>query len=148
VPVKLCAYISPNALKWGRVHEDTCVASAKISVDSSAARCGIAGQPQSSDEIMIREVIDKSVNGFNGVNQAVETIRLSYLAKYPINDVYSGDRSGAIRKIKEAIECTIPRTNLRHDLKIYDQYLQSEKLDDDEDKNFTAWLTYIQDKLM
>merc|ERR1740124_835658 len=36
VPVKLCAYISPDDLKHGRIHEDTCVASAKFSVDSSA----------------------------------------------------------------------------------------------------------------
>merc|ERR1740137_128551 len=40
VPVKLCAYISKNNLCNGRVHEYTCVASAKINVDSSAARCG------------------------------------------------------------------------------------------------------------
>merc|ERR1740124_1820044 len=69
VPVKLCAHISPESLEFGRVHEDTCVASAKFSVDSSAARCGIPGQPQSADEIMIRKVIDKSGNGFNGVNE-------------------------------------------------------------------------------
>merc|ERR1740124_1618513 len=95
VPVKLCAYISEEDLDYGRVYKDTCVASAEISVDSSAARCGIAGQPQSSDEIMIREVIDKSVNGFNGINEAVENIRLSYLVKYPINDVHPQRKSTA-----------------------------------------------------
>merc|ERR1740124_25023 len=133
----------------GRVHEDTCVASAKFSVDSSAARCGKPEEPVSADEIMIRKVIENSENGFNGVNQSVECIRLSYLAKYPINkcDV-NFDKPGAICKIKEAIECIIPRVNLRYDLKTYDQYLQSEKLNDDEDKNFEAWLMYIQDKLM
>ena len=147
--MKLCAYIIPESLRNGRVHEDTCVASAKFSVDSSAARCGIPAQPQSSDEIMIREVIDKSVNGFNGVNESVENIRLSYLEKYPIDDFkWYGDKSGAICKIKEAIECIIPRINVRNDLKTYDQYLQSEKLNDDEDKNFKAWTTHIQDKLI
>merc|ERR1740124_288297 len=40
VPVKLCAHISPNDLFEGLVHEDTCVASAKTSVDSYVARCG------------------------------------------------------------------------------------------------------------
>ena len=148
VPVKLCAYITPDDLMHGRVHEDTCVASAKFSVNSSAARCGKPEEPQTSDEIMIRKVIGKTVNGFNRVNQLVESIRLSYLAKYPINDVeWYGDKSGAIRKIKQAIECTIPRTNLRHELKPYNQYLKSEKLEDDEEKNFQAWLTYIQNKL-
>ena len=148
VPVKLCAYISSTDLMNGRVHKDICVASAKSSVDSSAARCGKPGEPPSSDEIAIREVIGKSVNGFNRVNQAVENIRLSYLAKYPINNFQSyGDQSGAIRKIKEAIECIIPRTNLRNDLKTYDQYLQSEKLNDNY-TSFKTWLTYIQDKLM
>jgi len=134
------------SLKNGRVHEDTCVASAEFSVDSSVARCGKLGQPQTSDEIMIRKVIENSVNGFNGVNESVEIIRLSYLAKFPINRVVY-DRPGAIRKIKEAIEFIIPRTNLRYDLRTYDQYLQSEKLNDDKDENFKAWTTYIQDKL-
>ena len=151
VPVKLCSYIFYDDLRYGRVHKDTCVASAKFSVDSSAARCGKPGEPPSSDEIAIREVIGKSINGFNRVNQAVENIRLSYLAKYPINKFYLPDKPGAIRKIKEAIECIIPRTNLRHDLNTYEQYLQSEQLNDDvgyEDKSFNAWLTYIQDKLI
>merc|ERR1740124_2055812 len=107
VPVKLCAYISPDDLQYGRLEEDTCVASAEFSVDSSAARCGIPEQPQSSDEIMIREVIDKSVNGFNGVNQSVKKIRLSYLAKYPINDVDQNFKTEAISKIKKAIEYII-----------------------------------------
>ena len=95
---------------------------------------------------MIRKVIDKSANGFNGINELVEDFRLSYLAKYPINDVNWNYRSEAIRKIKEAIECIIPRTNLKHDLLTYNKYLQSEKLDDDEDENFKAWKMYIQDK--
>merc|ERR1740124_1932157 len=147
VPVKLCAYMSDFDLMWCKVHEDICVASAKTSVDSHAARCGKPEEPVSADEIMIREVIDKSVNGFNGVNTSVERIRLSYLAKYPMNKFKAfGDISGAIRKIIEAIETIIPRTNLRNDLTTYDQYLHSEKMDYDEDKNFKAWLTYIQDK--
>ena len=132
VPVKLCACISPEALDKGQVHEDTCVASAKFSVDSSAARCGKSGALVSADEIMIQKVIENSVSGFNGVNKSVEDIRLSYLAKYPTNKVTNdkgGSKSVAIRKIKEAIECIIPRTSVRHDLKTYDQYLQSEKLD-------------------
>merc|ERR1740124_1372479 len=87
VPVKLCAYISSEDLYYGRVHKDTCVASAEFSVDSSAAGCGKPGQPQGSDEIMIRNVIENSVSGFNGVNQSVENIRLSYLAKYPMNRI-------------------------------------------------------------
>merc|ERR1740124_1540776 len=146
VPVKLCAYISRENLRCGRVHEDTCVTSAKFSVDSSAARCGIPGQPQSADEIMIRKVIDKSGNGFNGVNESVEKIRLSYLVKYPINGVVV-DLPVAIRKIKEAIECIIPRVNVGNDLKTYDQYIQSKKLNvANERTNFKAWLTYIQDK--
>ena len=62
----------------------------------------------------------------NGVNQSVENIRLSYLAKYPINDVWM-DRLGAIFKIKEAIACIFPRINVRNNINIYDQYLQSEK---------------------
>merc|ERR1740124_655 len=66
VPVKLYAYISPEDLKNGRIHEDTCVASAEST----------------------------------------------------------------------------------NDLKLYDQYLQSEKLDHDNYKNFKAWLTYIQDELI
>ena len=50
---------------------------------------------------------------------------------------------------KNVIEYIIPRVNLRNDLKTYDQYCLSEKLnDDDEDKNFEAWSKYIQDKLM
>merc|ERR1740124_969107 len=148
VPVKLCAYISPEDLARGRVHEDTCVASAKFRVDSSAARCGKPEDSVSADESAIREVIGKSGNGFNRVNESVEKIRLSYLAKYPLNrcGAWVG-KSEAIRKIKEAIESIIPRANLRNDLKPYAQYLQSEKLDDDEDKNFEAWLAYIQDKL-
>ena len=64
-----------------------------------------------------------------------------------MNDI-GCSKSDAIYKIKEAIECIISRTNLRNDLKTYDQYLQNEKLNDDEDKNFEAWLTYIQDKLI
>jgi len=99
---------------------------------------------------MIRKMIDNSLNGFNGANVSVENIRLSYLAKYPMNDVTNydnGSRLVAIRKIKEAIECTIPRTNLSNDLKTYDQYLRSEKLDDDEYTNFNAQLMYIQNKL-
>ena len=149
VPVKLCAYISSMSLYGGNLHEDTCVASAEFSVDSSAARCGKLEEPVSADEVMIRKVIENSVNGFNGVNQSVEGIRLSYLAKYPINKCsIDFDKLGAICKIKKAIECIIPRVNLRNDLKTYDQYLQSEKLNDDEDKNFKAWLTYIQDKLI
>jgi len=91
VPVKLCAHISPEDLWHGRVHEDTCVASAELSVDSSAALCGKPGEPQGSDEIMIRKVIDNSLNGFNGANVSVENIRLSYLAKYPMNDVTNYD---------------------------------------------------------
>merc|ERR1740124_1335447 len=100
---------------------------------------------------MIREVIDKSVNGFNGVNQSVEKIRLSYLAKYPMNDVDPRFKSSAISQIKKAIECIIPRINVTNNLKTYDQYLESEKLNDDEDdevKNFKAWTMYIQDKLI
>merc|ERR1711957_1078989 len=87
VPVKLCAYISAEDLRCGRVYEDTCVASAEFSVNSSAARCGKPEDPVSADEIMIRKVIENSENGFNGVNQSVECIRLSYLAKYPMNDI-------------------------------------------------------------
>merc|ERR1740124_1870812 len=147
VPVKLCAYIDPGYLWRGDVHKDTCVASAEFSVDSSAARCGKPGELVSSDEKTIREVIGKSANGFNGVNESVERIRLAYLAKYSIIDV-KRNRSEAISKIKKAIECIIPRTNLRNDLKSYDQYLQSETLNDDEDKNFKAWTTHIQDKLI
>ena len=150
--MKFCAYISPESLEYGQVHENTCVTSAKFSVDSSAARCGKPEDPVSSDEIMIRKVIRKSVNGFNGVNESVEKIRLSYLVKYSINDVNPSQRSGAIRKIKEAIECIIPRVNVGNDLKTYAQYLQSEKLNDEyEYMNFNAWLaclTYIQDKQM
>ena len=145
VSVKLCAYINHEDLFNGRVHEDTCVARAELSVDSSAARCGKPEEPESLDEITIRKVIGESVNGFNGVNQSVEKIRLSYLAKYPINDVHWNE-SGIICKIKEAIECIIPRINVKKDLKTYDQYLQSRKLND-EDKNFKKWTTYIQDKL-
>merc|ERR1740124_1086557 len=151
VPVKLCAYISPSDLRYADLHEDTCVASAEFSVDSSAARCGIKGKPKGADEIMIREVIDKSVNGFNGVNQSVERIRLSYLAKYPINDVRQVCKSKAISQIQKAMEYIIPRINVTNDLKTYDQYLQSEKLNDDEDdevKKFEAWSKYIQDKLI
>ena len=145
--MKLCAYISPEDLKHGQVHEDTCVASAKVSVNSFAARCGSSNESVSADEIMIRKVIDHSVHGFNGVNVSVEHTRLSYLAKFPINKVeWYGDKAGAIRKTKEAIEYIIPRTNLRYNLKTYDQYLRSEKLND-EDKNFEAWSTYIQDML-
>merc|ERR1740124_1557746 len=97
---------------------------------------------------MIRKVIGKSVNGFNGVNESVENIRLSYLVKYRMNRI-DWDRPGAIRKIKEAIECIIPRVNVGNNLKPYDQYLQSEKLDDDEeDKNFDVWLTYLQNRLI
>ena len=148
VRMKLCAYISPDDLKHGRVHADSCVHWSKFSVDSSAAICGIPGHPQSADEIMIRKKIDKSVIGFEEIDQSVEYMRLSYLANYPINDVeWYGDKSGAIRKIKEAIEYIIPRVNLRNDLKTYDQYCLSEKLNDDEDKNFEAWSKYIQDKL-
>ena len=62
--------------------------------------------------------------------------------------VWYVDKSGAISKLKEGIEYIILRTNLRHDLKTYDQYLLSENFNDDEDKNFTAWLMYIQDKLI
>merc|ERR1740124_1688175 len=150
VPVKLCAYISYTDLVLGRLDKDTCIASAKTSVNSSAARCGKPKEPVSADEIAIRKVIGKSGNGFNRVNQSVENIRLSYLAKYPINRCQSsyGDKSGAIRKIKEAIESIIPRMSLSNDLKTYDQYLSSETMDDDEDKNFEGWLTYIQDKLI
>merc|ERR1740124_604084 len=153
VPVKLCAYISPMSLKYAALQKDICVASAEFSVDSSAARCGIPGQPQSSDEIMIRKVIDKSANGFNGVNQSVEQIRLSYLAKYPMNNVDYNTfyKSKAIIEIKKAIEYIIPRINVTNDLKTFDQYLESEKLNDDEDdevKKFEAWLMYIQDKLI
>ena len=126
VPVKLCAYISPDGLLYGQVREDTCVTSAKLSVDSSAALRGKPEEPESFDEIMIRRVIDKSVNGFNGVNQSIENIKLSYLIKYPINDVCMSYRPGVTHKIKEAIECIIPRINVRHDLKTYNQYLQSE----------------------
>merc|ERR1740124_247265 len=148
VPVKLCSYISRASLCNGQVDKDTCVESAKIRVDSSAARCGKPEDPVSADEIAIRKVIGKSGNGFNRVNESVEKIRLSYLAKYPMNRCgLQSDKSGAIRKIKEGIESIIPRANLRNDLKPYAQYLQSEKLDDDEDKNFEAWLAYIQDKL-
>ena len=146
--MKLCTYISSEDLNCGRVHQDTCVASTKFIVDSSAARCGKPGKPQSSDEIIIRRVIDKSVNGFNGVNQSVEKIRLLYLIKYPIDYVHTRFRSEAICKIKDAIECIIPRINVTNDLKTYDQYLQSEKLNDDEDENFKAWTIYIQDKLI
>merc|ERR1740124_1197104 len=107
-----------------------------------------AGWAEHGLDTEIHEVIGKSVNGFNGVNESVERIRLAYLAKYPMNDVRPSFQSGAISKIKKAIECTIPRTNLRNDLKSYDQYLQSEKLNDDEEKNFKAWTTHIQDKLI
>ena len=147
VPVKLCAYISPYNLRCGQVYVDTCVAISEFSVNSSAARCGIPGQPQSSDEVTIQNVVDKFVNGFNGVNQSVEMIRLSYLAKCPINDV-GYNRKGEIRKIKDGIEYIIPRTNVGNDLKTYDQYLQSEKMNYDEDENAKTWLMYIQDKLM
>ena len=74
VRVKSCAYISSEDLNCGRVQKDTCVASAKFSVDSSAAQCGKLEEPQSQDEINIRKVIDKSVNGFNGVNHSVEKL--------------------------------------------------------------------------
>merc|ERR1740124_2134118 len=146
--VKLCAYISSDDLNHGRVQEDICVANANVPVNSSAARCGKPEEAVSLDEKTMRKVIENSVNGYNGINESVERIRLSYLVKYPINDVeWYGDKSGAIRKIKEAIEYTIPRTNLRNDLKTYDQYFHSEKLEDDEDKNFQLWLTYILNKL-
>ena len=73
-------------------------------MNSSAAPCGNSEEPESSDEITIRKVIDKSINGFNRVNQSVENIRLSYLGKYPISDVEAyRDRSEEICKIKEAI---------------------------------------------
>merc|ERR1740124_2113491 len=153
VPVKLCSYISDTDLMYGDLDKDTCVASAKFRVNSSTARCGKPEDPVSPDEIAIREVIGKSGNGFNRVNESVEKIRLSYLAGYPIDKFlkYGSynwcDKSGAIRKIKEGIESIIPRANVRNNLKTYAQYLQSEKLDDDEDKNFEAWLAYIQDKL-
>merc|ERR1740136_478582 len=146
VPAKLCAYISDEDLMYSKLDKDICVASAKFSVDSSAGRCGKPEDPVSADEIAIRKVIGKSGNGFNRVNESIEKIRLSYLAKYPIHRFlkfgsYSWcDKSGAIRKIKEGIESIIPRANLRNDLNSYAQYLQSEKLDDDEDKNFEAWL--------
>merc|ERR1740124_1249392 len=148
VSVKLCAYISHHFFLYdGQEPEDIRVAhAAEFSVDSSAARCGKPEEPESLDEITIRKVIGKSVNGFNGVNQSVEKIRLSYLAKYPINDVYHSCRADAICKIKEAIECIIPRINVKKDLKTYAQYLQSRKLND-KDKNFKKWTTYIQDKL-
>ena len=81
VLVKLCAFVSPGSLEIGQLHEDKCVASAEFSVDSSASRCGKSEEPESSDEITIRKVIEHSVNRFNGVNQSVENIRLSYLAK-------------------------------------------------------------------
>ena len=87
VPVKLCAYISRESLINGQVHKDTYVTSTEFSVDSSMARCGKPGQSQGSDEIMIRKVIENSFNGFNRVNQSVDIIRLSYLAKYPIKKV-------------------------------------------------------------
>merc|ERR1740124_1116569 len=119
VSVKLCAYMSQEDLNWGRVHKDVCVASAELSVNSSAARCGKPGQSQSPDEIMIRKVIGKSVNGFNGINKSVEIIRLSYLAKYPMHNIDPINKLEAIRKLKEAIEYIIPRINERHDLKTY-----------------------------
>ena len=149
VPVKLYAYISPDDLKHGRLHEDTCVTSTKFSVDSSMDRCGNLEEPEISNEVTIQKVFGKSVNGFNGVNQPVEKIRLSYLAKYSRNKSrWWGNKPGSIRKIKEEIECIISRVNLGNDLKTYDKYLYKEKLNYDEDKNFKAWLTYTQDKLV
>ena len=94
---------------------------------------------------MIQKMIENSVNGFNEVNNSVEDIRLSYLAKYPINDVHFSCQPDAIRKIKEAIKCIISRFNVRNDLRTYDQYFH---LDDDEYTNFKKWTTYIQDKLI
>ena len=70
---------------------------------------------------------------------------MSYLAKYPINDI-KYNRPAEFCKIKKAIKCIIPRDNVGIDLKIHDQYLQSKKINDDEDENFKAWLTHIQDK--
>ena len=99
--MKLCTYISPDDLKHGRVHEDACVTRAQFSVDSFAARCQMPEKPVHAEEIMIRKVIDRSVIGFEEINQSVEYMRLSYLAKYPINDVeWYGHKSGAIHKIK------------------------------------------------
>ena len=138
VAVKLCAYISPDDLCWGYLEEDTCVASAEFRVDSSAALCGKAEDSESPDEKMIQKVIDKSEYRFNSINQSIEDIILSYLVKYPINKIKC-NQLAAIPYLKKAIECTIPCINVRHDLKTYDQYLQSEKLNDDEDKNFKAW---------
>ena len=50
-------------------------------------------------------------------------IRLSYVAKYPVNEFISfasSTRSVEFRKIKDGIEFIIPRTNIGNDLKTYD----------------------------
>ena len=102
VPVKFCAYISPDGLEYGWVHEVTCASRAKFSVDSSAVWCGLPAQLLGADKFTIQKVINTSKNGFEVVNRSVECFRLLFLVNYPIDCIHwYGDQSGVFRKLKK-----------------------------------------------
>jgi len=78
VDVQLCAQMDA-----GRANTDICIQSIKRPVDSKEALCSNV-----SDKASIHEAIQEnpSQHGFDGINKAVERIRLDYLLKH---DVYN-----------------------------------------------------------
>ena len=78
----------------GKAREDICVKNSRNAVDSENAFC--SWEP---DKVSIHKAIQEnpSENGFNGINKAVERIRLDYLLKHMVIDL--GDR------IKEYSKC-------------------------------------------
>ena len=68
----------------GKAREDICVKNSRNAVDSENAFC--SWEP---DKVSIHKAIQKnpSQNGFDGIDKAVERIRLKYLLKHKVIDL-------------------------------------------------------------
>jgi len=124
VNVKLCPFIDEDALKYGRLEEDECIAKAGVRVNSDAARCGNPSNPIiNADELAIRETIEQLDGRFRSVDEAVEFFRFLYLIQYPTGKI-KRCKTLARDKIKVAIELILSRLPFHEQTMKYDTFVQ------------------------
>jgi len=103
VRVRISTELTPDDLYMGRTQNDICVTQSMIRVNSIEATCG-----HLTDEEKIRETINCSAEGFDALDNTIETIRLTYLVTYPLYRVVYGQTT-ARDHIKDAIEAILTR---------------------------------------
>ena len=163
-PVLLSSYVDEVDVMWGYVQRDLCVAGISTEINCRSAQCW-----DPYDRECIQNAITKhSSIGFDGIDQAVEKIRLKYFLTYPLfkitGHILIDDneedkllrKSNAIEDLSRVVETVLSRLvfSTRNDDEIvisFEAYKESNNAFDQYDKDpiavFKSWIEHIEEHL-